>query len=124
MPKMRWLIGCLINAVLFIALAGYFHDSFQLTGFMAALQASILLSILNILVRPLLILFTLPVTVLTMGLFLFVINAITLELTDYLMGKAFEISGFGMALFFSVLMSLINIIIQKTLLQPSRKTID
>ena len=121
---MRWLIGCLINAVLFIALAGYFNDSFQLTGFMAALQASILLSILNILVRPLLILFTLPVTVLTMGLFLFVINAITLELTDYLMGEAFEISGFGMALFFSVLMSLINIIIQKTLLQPSRKTRD
>jgi putative membrane protein len=118
---MRWLIGCLINAVLFMALAGYFHESFQLTGFVAALEASILLSILNVLVRPLLILFTLPVTVLTMGLFLFVINAVTLELTDYLMGTAFEINGFGMALFLSILMSLVNIIIQKTLLEPSRK---
>jgi putative membrane protein len=117
---MRWLIGCLINAVLFMALAGYFHESFQLTGFVAALEASILLSILNVLVRPLLILFTLPVTVLTMGLFLFVINAVTLELTDYLMGTAFEINGFGMALFFSILMSLVNILIQKTLLEPSR----
>ncbi|MEH7158034.1 phage holin family protein [Neobacillus drentensis] len=121
---MRWLIGCLINAVLFMALAGYFHESFQLTGFMAALQASILLSILNILVRPILILFTLPVTVMTLGLFLLIINAITLELTDYLMGEAFEISGFGMAIFFAVLMSLINVIIQKTLLQPSRKSKD
>ncbi|MFJ7728334.1 phage holin family protein [Neobacillus sp. NPDC097160] len=118
---MRWLIGCLINAVIFIALAGYFHESFQLNGFWAALQASILLSILNVLVRPLLILFTLPVTVLTMGLFLFVINGITLELTDYLMGDAFEIHGFTMALFFAVLMSLVNIIIQKTILEPSRK---
>ncbi|MDR6121671.1 phage holin family protein [Bacillus sp. 1P10SD] len=121
---MRWLIGCLINAVLFMALAGYFHESFQLTGFWAAIQASILLSILNVLVRPLLILFTLPVTILSMGLFLFVINAITLELTDYLMGEAFEIQGFGMALFFAVMMSLVNIIIHKTILDPSRKSKD
>jgi putative membrane protein len=121
---MRWLIGCLINAFLFMALAGYFHESFLLTGFWAALQASILLSILNVLVRPLLILFTLPVTILSMGLFLFVINAITLELTDYLMGEAFEIQGFGMALFFAVLMSLVNIIIHKTILDPSRKSKD
>ncbi|MGG3561089.1 phage holin family protein [Neobacillus rhizosphaerae] len=121
---MRWLIGCLINAVLFMALAGYFHESFQLTGFWAALQASILLSILNVLVRPLLILFTLPVTILSMGLFLFVINAITLELTDYLMGEAFEIQGFGMALFFAVLMSVVNIIIHKTILDPSRNSKD
>lgn len=119
---MRWLIGCLINAVLFMAFAGFFHDSLYLTGFWAALQASILLSILNILVRPLLILFTLPVTVLTMGLFLFVINAMTLELTDYLMGDAFEISGFGMALFFSLLMSLINIILQKTIMDSDRSS--
>jgi putative membrane protein len=105
-----------------MALAGYFHESFVLTGFMAALQASILLSILNVLVRPLLILFTLPVTVLTIGLFLFVINAITLELTDWMMGAAFEINGFGMALFFAVLMSLVNVIIQKTILRPARKS--
>ncbi|MDN3020112.1 phage holin family protein [Paenibacillus sp. BSR1-1] len=119
---MRWLIGCLINAVLFMALAGYFKESFELTGFTAAIQASILLSILNVLVRPLLILFTLPVTVITMGLFLFVINAITLELTDYLMGDAFEIHGFGMALLFAIIMSLVNIIIHKTILEPSRSS--
>ncbi|MEO2077789.1 MAG: phage holin family protein [Bacillus sp. (in: firmicutes)] len=121
---MRWLIGCLINAVLFMALAGYFHESFQLTGFWAAIQASILLSILNVLVRPLLILFTLPVTILSMGLFLFVINAITLELTDYLMGDAFEIQGFSMALFFAVMMSFVNIIIHKTILNPSSSSKD
>lgn len=119
---MRWLLGVLINAVLFMAMAGYFHESFQLTGFTAALQASFLLSILNILVRPLLILLTLPATVLTLGLFLFVINAITLELTDAIMGTSFEISGFGMALFAAVIMSIVNLIIQKTILEPSKNT--
>ncbi|MGZ4161513.1 MAG: phage holin family protein [Neobacillus sp.] len=117
---MRWLIGCFINAVLFMALAGYFHDSFQLTGFFAAFQASILLSILNVLVRPILILFTLPATILTLGLFLFVINAITLEITDAIMGDAFEITGFGMALLVAVIMSIVNLIIQKTILEPRR----
>jgi len=118
---MRWLIGCLLNAVLFMALAGYFNESFQLTGFWAAFQASILLSILNVLVRPILILFTLPATIITLGLFLFVINAITLELTDAIMGPAFEITGFGMALLVAVIMAIVNLIIHKTILEPSKK---
>ena len=112
---MRWLLGILINAVIFMALAGYFHDSFQLSGFTSALAASFLLSILNVLVRPLLILLTLPATVLTLGLFLFVINAVTLELTDLLMGSDFEISGFGMALLAAVIMAVVNLVIQKTI---------
>ncbi|MEW9052420.1 MAG: phage holin family protein [Neobacillus sp.] len=118
---MRWLAGILINAVLFMAIAGYFSESFHLTGFGAAMGASFLLSILNVLVRPILILFTLPATIFTLGLFLFVINAITLELTDYLMGSSFEISSFGMALFVAVLMAFVNLIIQKTILEPSKK---
>jgi putative membrane protein len=75
---------------------------------------------LNLLVRPILILFTLPVTILTLGLFLFVINAITLELTDVLMGASFEINGFGMALMVTMIMSIVNLIIQKTILEPSK----
>jgi putative membrane protein len=104
-----------------MALAGYFHESFHITGFFAAFQASILLSILNVLVRPILILFTLPATILTLGLFLFVINAITLEITDALMGNAFEISGFGMALLVAIIMSIVNLVIQKTILEPAKK---
>jgi putative membrane protein len=118
---MRWLAGILINAVLFMAIAGYFSENFHLEGFGAALGASFLLSILNVLVRPILILLTLPATILTLGLFLFVINAITLELTDYLMGDAFEISSFGIAFMVAVIMSIVNLIIQKTILEPSKK---
>ncbi|AYV67799.1 MULTISPECIES: phage holin family protein [Niallia] len=114
---MRWIIGILINAIFFVALAGLFQEQFYLSGIGAAIGASVILSLLNIIVKPILILLTLPVTVLSLGLFLFVINAITLSLTDRLMGDSFEISSFGMCLFFSVLLSLCNIIVQNTVLR-------
>lgn len=117
---MRWLIGIVVNAVLFIAIAGYF-ESFYVSSFGAALGASFLLSILNVLVRPILIIFTLPVTLLTLGLFLFVINAITLMLTDNLMGSSFDIDGFGMALLTTIIMSFANLILQNTILKKKDK---
>lgn len=117
---MRWLISILINAILFIALAGYF-EAFEVSSFSAAIVASFILSILNVLVRPILIILTLPVTILSLGLFLFVINAITLLLTDRLMGNAFVIDGFGMALLVAVIMSVANLIIQKAMIEPMRR---
>ncbi|MCM3113067.1 phage holin family protein [Lederbergia lenta] len=116
---MKWLIGIVINALLFIAFAGYF-EGFEVSSFGAAVGASLVLSILNILVRPILILLTLPVTLISLGLFLFVINAITLWMTDAIMGSTFEISGFGLAIWIAILMSIINLIIQKTVLEPKK----
>lgn len=117
---MKWLIGILINAVLFMAISGFF-EGFYLSSVQAAIGASFVLSILNILVRPILIILTLPVTLLTLGLFLFVINAITLVLTDKIMGDAFEIDGFGLAFIIAILLSLANIIIQKVVFEPMKK---
>lgn len=116
---MRWLVGILINAILFIAFAGYF-EGFYVSSFGAAVAASLVLSILNVLVRPLLILFTLPITLLTLGFFLLVINALTLLMTDAIMGSKFEIDGFGLALLIAVIMALINLVIQKTILEPKK----
>jgi putative membrane protein len=113
---MKWLLGIGINAVLFIAIAGYF-ESFYVSSVGAALGASFMLSFLNILVRPILIIFTLPVTILTLGFFLFIINAVTLMLTDSLMGSSFETGGFGMALLTVLIMSFVNLIMQSTLLK-------
>ncbi|RBP91423.1 putative membrane protein [Cytobacillus firmus] len=118
---MRWILGILINAVLFVAIAGFFKDSFYLSGFGAAIGASFMLSILNILVKPILIILTLPVTVLTLGLFLFVINAVTLMITDGFMGDSFEIAGFGTAILVSVIMSIVNLVIQKAILEPAKE---
>jgi putative membrane protein len=110
---MRWLLSILINAVLLIALAGFFQESIYIEGFLAALTASFILSVLNIFIRPILIILTLPITLISLGLFLFVINALTLQLTDSMMGSSFEIQSFGMALLISVIMSIVNLIIQR-----------
>ncbi|KRG11427.1 membrane protein [Lederbergia galactosidilytica] len=117
---MKWSIGIIVNALLFLAFAGYF-EGVEVSSIWSAIGASIILSILNMLVRPLLIIFTLPVTLLTLGLFLFVINACTLLMTDALMGSLFEISGFGLALLLAVIMSIINVLIQKIIIEPRRR---
>lgn len=117
---MRWLLGIVINAVLFIALAGFFKESFYIESFFAAFVASFVLSVLNIFVKPILIILTLPVTIFTLGLFLFVINAVTLLLTDSIMGSSFEMSGFGTAVLIVIIMSFVNVIIQQQLLRENR----
>jgi putative membrane protein len=114
---MRWLIGIVVNAIIFIAIAGYF-DQFYVASIGAALGASFLLSIINTFVRPILIIFTLPVTILSLGLFLIVINAFMLQFTDFLMGDAFEIHGFGMALLATIILTIANILIQKVVIEP------
>ncbi len=118
---MRWLIGIGINAILFIALAGYFENSFYIEGFGAALAASFILAILNMLVRPILIILTLPITIVTLGAFLLVINALTLLLTDELVGSSFEIEGFWMAFFIALIMSIVNVILQKTVFREKKE---
>lgn len=118
---MKWLIGILINAILFIALAGYFEESFYIQGFGAALGASFILALLNLLVRPILIILTLPITVITLGLFLFVINGVTLLITDALVGESFEIDGLGMAILISFVMSFVNLVIQKVVFDKEKE---
>ncbi|MBY7144100.1 phage holin family protein [Virgibacillus sp. NKC19-3] len=107
---LRWIISIVLNAVALIAVAQLF-DSFQLEGFGTALLASFILSILNVIVKPILVLFTLPITIFTLGLFLFVINAITLMITQALMDASFVIEGFGTAVIASIVISIINLLL-------------
>ncbi|ADC49146.1 hypothetical protein BpOF4_05420 [Alkalihalophilus pseudofirmus OF4] len=111
---MRWIIGLVINAVILLLIA-YVFDGFELSGFLAAIVASVLLSIVNAIVKPILVVLTLPITILTLGLFLFVVSALTLMLTAALMGDAFVINGFGMALLASILIALIQTFVVKPL---------
>ncbi|MGD7053043.1 phage holin family protein [Sutcliffiella horikoshii] len=117
---MRWAISILVNALILIVVAGYF-DSFQLSGVGAAIIASLILAVLNTIVKPILVILTLPVTLLSLGLFLFVINAITLMLTAFLMGDAFNIDGFGTAILAAIVISLLNLLIQKAIVEPLQK---
>src|SRR5699024_4362113 len=88
-------------------------NSFYLDSFGTALFASVILSIFNVIVKPILIIFTLPATILTLGLFLFVINAITLMLTQAVMGDSFIIDGFGTAILAAVIIAIINVILTR-----------
>ncbi|MGE7218098.1 phage holin family protein [Priestia koreensis] len=114
----RWITSILVNAVVLIVISGYFDESFHLSGIGAAIIASIILSFLNLIVKPILVLLTLPVTVLTLGLFLFVINAITLMITQGIMGSSFDIDGFGMGLLAAVIMSILTTLIYKFVIDP------
>jgi len=107
---LRWFLSLFLNAIALIVVAQLF-DSFHLEGFGAAFIASIILAVLNVIIKPFLVLLTLPITVVTLGLFLFVINAITLMITQGLMGPSFEIDGFGTAIIASIVISLINLIL-------------
>lgn len=117
---MRWIISILVNSLILIVVAGYL-DTFHLEGVTAAIVASIILSILNVVVKPILVILTLPVTILSLGIFLFVVNAITLMLTQSLMGDSFVIDGFGTAVLAAVIISILNLLIQKVVLEPLQK---
>ncbi|MTW86354.1 hypothetical protein F3157_11900 [Virgibacillus dakarensis] len=109
---LRWFLSIFLNAVALIAVAQLF-DSFHLEGFGTALLASFILSILNVIVKPILIVLTLPITVFSLGLFLFVINAITLMITQGVMDSSFVINGFGTAIIASIVISILNLLLNQ-----------
>lgn len=86
----------------------------QVRSFGSALWAAFIIGLLNAFVRPLLIVLTLPVTVLTLGLFLFVINAMMFQFAGYLLDD-FQVQGFWQALLGSVLYSLWGMVIDVAL---------
>lgn len=116
----NYLLHLLITSLLLIVVAGYF-SGFYLDGIGAAFLASFVLSLMNVVVKPFLILLTLPVTVLTLGFFLIVINAITLMLTASLMGSAFVIESFSTALIAAIFLGLLNLMIDKVIIEPLMK---
>lgn len=91
-------------------LAAYLLPGVQLDGYGAALILAIVLALLNAVVRPILVLLTIPVTILTLGLFLLVINALIILLADYLLGS-FQVDGFLWALIFSLVLSVFEAIL-------------
>jgi putative membrane protein len=85
-------------------------------GFGTALLVAVVLGLINTLLRPLLVLLTLPVTLLTLGLFIFVINALLFQLAGYLV-DGFNVGGFWSALLGSLAYSLISWLLSAILLR-------
>jgi putative membrane protein len=101
----RWLL--LAGALLLVA---YLYPGVTIASFTAALIAALVLGLLNTIVRPLLVLLTLPVTLITLGLFLFVINALMFWGAASIL-EGFAVSGFVAALIGSLIYSLCGMVI-------------
>src|SRR5690349_16098751 len=97
---MRLLINLLFST-LAVLITAYLLPHVNVDSFLSALIVAIVLGLLNITIKPLLIIFTIPVTILTLGLFLLVINAIIILIADELI-SGFSVDGFLWALIFSL----------------------
>jgi putative membrane protein len=105
----RWFL--LAAALLLVATL---YPGLEVRGFGAALMAALILGLLNAVVRPLLVVLTLPVTVVTLGLFLFVINAAVFQFAAWML-DGLQVAGFGAALITSLLYSLCGMVIDSAL---------
>lgn len=103
---MNWITKLVISAFA-VFLTAYLLTGVTIDGFFTALLVALVLSILNTIVKPILIILTIPATILSLGLFLFVINAIIIMLADNLVG-GFTVDSFWWALLFSIILSIIN----------------
>jgi putative membrane protein len=103
---MRLLITWLINAAALFALP-YIFRSIHVESFPAALIAALVLGLINTLIRPILVLLTLPVTLLTLGLFIFVINGLLFWFVGSFI-KGFTVGGFWTAVFGAIVYSVIS----------------
>ncbi|KGL59945.1 MULTISPECIES: phage holin family protein [unclassified Polaribacter] len=101
---MKTFLKILLTALAVIVLANIL-PGVTVTSYVTAIIVAVVISLLNMFVRPLLVFFTLPATIVTLGLFLFVINAIIILLADKLI-DGFAVSGFFTAFFFSILLSI------------------
>jgi len=106
----KFLLSVALNTVALLIVNQIF-ESFYIEGIGTAILASVILAILNVILKPILIILTLPITIITLGLFLLVINAITLMATQGLMGDSFVIDGFGMGFIASILISIITLVL-------------
>ncbi len=90
-----------------VLLTAYLLPGVHVGNYGYALLVALVLSIANVIVKPILIIFTIPLTVLTLGLFLLVINAIIILIVDFVV-PGFSVDGFWWALAFSLILSVFN----------------
>jgi putative membrane protein len=117
---MQFLIRLVLNGIAIIVAASLV-PGLRLSGIEAALIAGIILGFVNAIVRPVLFFLTLPVTLLTLGFFIFVLNAICLALTAALV-PGFEIAGFGRAFLGALVVTIVSWVLNGLVLAGSNRT--
>lgn len=108
---MKILAHWVLNALVILA-AAYLLPGVTVSGFVPALLVALVLGILNAVVRPVFILLTLPITVLTFGLFLLVINSVLVYVTSFIV-PGFSVANFWWAFLLGLVLSALNYIVNR-----------
>jgi putative membrane protein len=117
----NFIIKLFINSLAVLLASFFLREHIHINGYGYAIIVALTLSILNVSVKPILILFTLPVTLLSLGVFLLFINTAMIELAAYLVGpEGFKVDSWWWAFFFSILLSFLNSILERLLKQPNQ----
>lgn len=103
---MNWIIRLLLNG-LAVVLSAYLLPGVSVEDYGTALIVALILAVVNVIVKPILVVLTIPITILTLGLFLLVINAALILFVDNLV-SGFHVKGFWWALLFSLILSIFN----------------
>lgn len=109
---MNFIIKLALNAIS-VVITAYILPGVYLESFWYAVVLAALLSLLNVSVKPILVFLTIPATIISLGLFLLVINAFIIEIAAWILKPAFDVATFWQALFFSILLSIINSIFER-----------
>jgi putative membrane protein len=110
---MKTIVKWLLSAAALLAVA-YLYSGVQVTSFGAALIAAFVIGLFNMILRPVLVVLTLPVTMITLGLFLFVINALMFWAAAEVL-DGFQVRGFGAALLGSLIYSAFGVLIDSAI---------
>lgn len=108
---MNFIIRLLVNALIIIGLA-WALPGIHVESYFTAIIVAVILGLFNIFLKPILIILTIPATILTLGLFLFVINALIILLADWAV-NGFVVDGFWWALLFSILMTFLTSVFER-----------
>lgn len=117
---MNFVIKLVLNAIAVIITARLL-PGVHLDGYLAAFMLAGLLAILNASVKPVLVFLTIPATILSLGLFLLVINAFIIEIAAWILRPDFDVASFWSALFFSIVLSIINSIFERLTVKPEHR---
>ncbi|HEY4538472.1 MAG TPA: phage holin family protein [Faecalibacter sp.] len=107
---MNFIINLLISALVVFGLANIL-PGVSISGYGSAIIVAIVIGLLTAFVRPILGILTLPINILTLGLFSFVITAIIILLASAIMGDSFHVDGFWYALLFGVVLGIVNSVV-------------
>ena len=110
---LKLLLKWLLSAAALLGVA-YIYGGVSVASFGTAMVAALIIGLMNMLVRPILVVLTIPVTLLTLGLFLFVINALMFWAASGLV-SGFQVNGFGAALLGSLIYSALGVVIDAVL---------